>query len=298
MNSSRQTIQGPAEATKTLLPAFFNYQQRRFILKLLITFIMAFLAIIMILPFVWMISTSFKTGTEVFNYPIEWIPAHPVFDNHIKVWTEGFLTYYINSLKISILCMTGSTLFGAFAAYGFARIEFKGRDKIFLLYLSMLMIPPQILFVPRFIMFNWAGIYNTHLALILPGQFTIFGVFLLRQFFKGIPKEISESASVDGAGHFRIFWQIILPLAKPALVTFAILDFSWNWNDYENALVFLIDQKLYTVPLGLTNFIGEHNVDYNAMMAAAVAAIIPMLIVFMIGQKFIIQGVSNTAVKG
>ncbi|OJV90259.1 MAG: sugar ABC transporter ATP-binding protein [Chloroflexi bacterium 54-19] len=275
-----------------------NYQQRRFISKLALTFILGFLAIIMILPFVWMISTSFKTGNEVFNYPIEWLPAHPVFDNHIKVWTEGFLTYYLNSLKISFLCMIGSCFWGALAAYGFSRIEFKGRDQLFFLYLAMLMIPPQILFVPRFIMFNWAGIYNTHWALILPGQFTIFGVFLLRQFFKGIPREISESAAIDGAGHLRIFSQIILPLAKPALVTFCILDFSWNWNNYEDALVFLVDRNLYTVPLGLTNFIGEHNVDYNGMMAAAVAAIIPMLIVFLVGQKFIIQGVANTGVKG
>ncbi len=292
MNPTRQTV------AKNISSAFFSYQQRRFIMKLVLTFIMGFLALIMVLPFIWMLSTSFKTGTQVFNYPIEWIPANPVFDNHFKVWSEGFLTYYLNSLKISTLCMIGSTFWGAFAAYGFARIEFKGRDQIFLLYLAMLMIPPQILFVPRFIMFNWAGIYNTHWALILPGQFTIFGVFLLRQFFKAIPHEISESAAIDGAGHFRIFFQIILPLAKPALVTFAILDFSWNWNDFENALVFLVDQKLYTVPLGLTNFIGEHNVDYNAMMAAAVAAIIPMILVFLIGQKFIIEGVSGTAVKG
>ncbi len=294
-----QIAPGPAQtATGRVTTTFLSYQQRRFISKLVLTFILTFLAIIMVLPFVWMISTSFKTGNEVFNYPVEWLPAHPVFDNHIKVWAEGFLTYYLNSLKISIICMTGSTFFGALAAYGFSRIEFKGRDQIFFLYLAMLMIPPQILFVPRFIMFNWAGIYNTHWALILPGQFTIFGVFLLRQFFKGIPREISESAAVDGAGHLRIFFQIILPLAKPALVTFAILDFTWNWNDYENALVFLVNRDLYTVPLGLTNFIGEHNVDYNGMMAAAVAAIIPMVIVFLIGQKFIIQGVANTGVKG
>jgi multiple sugar transport system permease protein len=294
-----QIAPGPAQtATGRVTTNFFNYQQRRFISKLVLTFILTFLAIIMVLPFVWMISTSFKTGNEVFNYPIEWLPAHPVFDNHIKVWAGGFLTYYLNSLKISFACMAGSTFFGALAAYGFARIEFKGRDQLFFLYLAMLMIPPQILFVPRFIMFNWAGIYNTHWALILPGQFTIFGVFLLRQFFKGIPREISESAAVDGAGHLRIFAQIILPLAKPALVTFAILDFSWNWNDFENALVFLVNRDLYTVPLGLTNFIGEHNVDYNGMMAAAVAAIIPMLVVFLIGQKFIIQGVANTGVKG
>lgn len=186
----------------------------------------------------------------------------------------------------------------ALAAYGFSRTSFKGRDGLFVIYLSMMMVPPQVLFVPKFIMFNWVGIYNTHLALILPAMFSIFGVFMLRQFFMGIPKEITESAFLDGAGHYKIFFRLILPLAKPAIATFAILDFSWQWNDYENALVFLQSPKLYTIPLGLQNFILENNVDYNGMMAASSAAIIPMIVIFFIGQKYIIQGISSSAVKG
>lgn len=162
----------------------------------------------------------------------------------------------------------------------------------------MMMVPPQVLFVPKFIMFNWLGIYNTHWALILPGLFTIFGVFLLRQFFLSIPKDITESAFIDGAGHLRIYWRLMMPLAKPALATLAIIDFSWHWNDYENALVFLLDRQLYTVPLGLQNFILEYNIDYNGMMAATSAGIIPMIAVFLAGQKYIIQGISGTAVKG
>ncbi|WP_407644662.1 carbohydrate ABC transporter permease [Cohnella cholangitidis] len=258
------------------------------------------LAIVMVIPFLWMISTSLKTPAEVFQYPIKWIPAHPTWDHHIKVWSgpKNFATYYLNSLKISVIGMIGATFLSAFAAYGFARIEFKGRNALFMVYLSMMMIPPQVLFVPKFIMFEWAGIYNTHLALILPGLFTIFGVFMLRQFFLSIPHEISESAFIDGAGHFRIFFRLILPLAKPALATLAIIDFSWQWNDYENALVFLIDESLYTVPLGLQNFILENMVDYNGMMAAASAGILPMIAVFVLGQRFIIQGLTNSAVKG
>ncbi|WP_416296872.1 carbohydrate ABC transporter permease [Paenibacillus illinoisensis] len=268
--------------------------------SLFITVIMLALAVVMIIPFLWMISTSLKTPTEVFKYPIEWIPSNLTWEHHQKVWSgaKSFGTYYLNSLKISIIGMVGATFLSAFAAYGFARIDFKGRNTLFLLYLSMMMIPPQVLFVPKFIMFEWAGIYNTHLALILPGLFTIFGVFMLRQFFLSIPNEISESAFIDGAGHFRIFFRLILPLAKPALATLAIIDFSWQWNDYENALVFLIDENLYTVPLGLQNFILENTVDYNGMMAAASAGIIPMIIVFAIGQRYIIQGLTNSAVKG
>lgn len=268
--------------------------------KLLITAIMLFLGIVMVIPFIWMISTSVKSPSEVFVYPIKWIPEQVNWDHHIKVWTgqQSFVTYYMNSLKIATISTFGATFLSALAGYGFSRIEFKGREALFMIYLSMMMIPPQVLFVPKFIMFDWVGIYNTHWALILPGIFTIFGVFMMRQFFLGIPKEISESAFIDGAGHFRIFFRLILPLAKPALATLAIIDFSWHWNDYENALVFLIDEKLYTVPLGLQNFILENTVDYNGMMAAATAGIIPMILVFLIGQKFIIQGVANTAVKG
>lgn len=268
--------------------------------KIVTTCVMLLFGVLMVVPFLWMISTSFKTPAEVFEYPIKWIPADFNWEHHIKVWTgeNSFIHYYLNSLKISVISVAGAVLLSSLAAYGFSRIEFKGRNALFMVYLSMMMVPPQVLFVPKFIMFDWAGIYNTHWALILPGMFTIFGVFMMRQFFITVPQEISEAAFIDGAGHFRIFFRLILPLAKPALATLAIIDFSWHWNDYENALVFLIDQDLFTVPLGLQNFILENTVDYNGMMAAATAGIIPMILVFLIGQKYIIQGVSSSAVKG
>lgn len=268
--------------------------------KAAVTLVMGFFAIVTVLPFIWMISTSLKAPSEVFQYPIRWLPSELRFDHHIKVWTgdKSFVTYYINSLKVSLISTAGAVFLSALAAYGFSRVQFKGRDVLFLIYLSMMMVPPQVLFVPKFMLFEWAGIYNTHWALILPGMFTMFGVFLLRQFFLSIPYEISESAFIDGAGHLRIFFRLILPLAKPSLATLAIIDFSWHWNDYENALVFLIDEGLYTVPLGLQNFIQENMVDYNGMMAAATAGIVPMIIVFLLGQRFIIEGVSSSAVKG
>ncbi|MDD9271719.1 carbohydrate ABC transporter permease [Paenibacillus sp. GCM10023248] len=268
--------------------------------KILTTIIMLFLGFFMIMPFLWMISTSFKTPNEVFQYPIQWIPDKVTLEHHMKVWTgkESFVTYYWNSLKIAVICTIGATFLSSLAAYGFSRVEFKGRNALFMFYLSMMMVPPQVLFVPKFILFDKVGIYNTHWALILPGLFTIFGVFLMRQFFMSIPHEITESAFVDGAGHFRIFFQLMLPLAKPALATLAIIDFSWHWNDYENALVFLLDRDLYTVPLGMQNFILEFNIDYNGMMAATSAGIVPMLLVFLIGQKYIIQGITGSAVKG
>lgn len=268
--------------------------------KILMTTIVLVVAILMVAPFLWMLSTSFKSPAEVFQFPIKWIPPEPTWDHHMKVWLgeNSFIRYYFNSLKVALIGTGGAIFIGSMAAYGFARVSFKGRDTIFILYLSMMMVPPQVLFVPKFIMFDWAGIYNTHWALILPSFVTIFGVFFLRQFFMSIPMEISESAFIDGAGHFRIFLQLYLPLAKPAIATFAIIDFSWNWNNYEDALIFLIDESLYTVPLGLQNFVHEFSIDYNGMMAGAAAAIIPMLIIFFIGQKYIIQGVASSAIKG
>ncbi|OWA34977.1 sugar ABC transporter ATP-binding protein [Saccharibacillus sp. O16] len=268
--------------------------------KVLLTLLMSGFALLMIVPFVWMIGTSFKTPAEVFQYPVKWIPTTLNWEHHIRVWSgaDGFATYYLNSIKISLISTVGAVFLSSLAAYGFARIKFKGREPLFLLYLSMMMVPPQVLFVPKFIMFDAIGIYNTHLALILPGMFTIFGVFMMRQFFLSVPGEITEAAFIDGAGHFRIFFRLMLPLAKPAIATLAIIDFSWHWNDYENALVFLLDKNLFTVPLGLQNFILENTVDYNGMMAAATAGIVPMLVVFLIGQRYIIQGVAGSAVKG
>ncbi|MGG1638380.1 carbohydrate ABC transporter permease [Paenibacillus sp. FSL K6-3182] len=264
------------------------------------TILMALASLLLLSPMIWMISTSFKKAKDVFTYPIQWIPLNPVWVNHFKVWTagDGFLLFYLNSLKISLILMVGAPLFAAFAAYGFSRIPFKGRNAIFVLYLCLMMIPQQVLFVPKFIMFEWMRIYNTHWALILPGLFTVFGVFMIRQFFMSIPHEISEAAFIDGAGHFRIFFQLFLPLSKPVLATFAIIDFTWTWNDYENALIFLLDKRLFTVPLGMQNFMLEAGVDYNMMMAAATAGVVPLLIVFFIGQKYIIQGFSSSAVKG
>ncbi|WP_158738249.1 carbohydrate ABC transporter permease [Alteribacillus sp. YIM 98480] len=268
--------------------------------KTIMTAVLLAAGFIMIIPFFWMLSTSFKSPNEIFEYPIQWIPSEFDWDPHKRVWFGdlSFFNYYFNSIKIAVLGTAGATFIGAMAAYGFARIPFKGRDFLFLLYLMMMMVPPQVLFVPKFIMFDWTGIYNTHWALILPTIFTIIGVFYMRQFFITIPNEISESAFMDGAGHFRIFFKIFLPLAKPAIATFAILDFSWNWNNYEDALVFLVSEELYTVPLGLDNFVLEFSVDYSGMMAAATASVVPIIIIFLLGQRYIIEGVASSAVKG
>ncbi|MGI6148799.1 MAG: carbohydrate ABC transporter permease [Limnochordia bacterium] len=275
-------------------------RDKHIVRRLALTLVMIMLGAVMIIPLFWMISTSFKTQAEVFTSPIQWLPSRLNWDAHRKVWFGrlSFINYYKNSLKITMSAVVGATCFGAMAAYGFSRIRFRGRDLLFGLYLVMMMVPPQVLFVPKFIMFDWANIYNTHWALILPGMFTIIGVFYMRQYFLTVPNELSEAAFLDGAGHFTIFFRIFLPLAKPTLATFAILDFTWNWNNYEDALVFLISERLFTVPLGLNNFILEYSIDYPGMMAAAAASIVPIIVVFLFGQRYIIAGLVSSAVKG
>lgn len=268
--------------------------------KSLLTIVMTGFAIIMVLPYVWMISTSFKVNGEVFLFPIQWIPKHWNFDNYIKVWTgpNPFYIYYFNSIKITFITVAGNLMTSSMAGYAFAKINFKGRNFLFLLYLSTLMIPGQVLLVPRFILFDWMHIMNTHYSLILPGLFTVFGTFLMRQFFSSLPNELLEAARVDGAGYWRTFWQICLPLTKPAFVTLLILSFTLHWNEYESPLIFLRDKALYTIPLGLTNYVEEMGVNYVLSMAASVSALLPLLVVVIVCQKWFVEGIASTGLKG
>ncbi|WP_229263540.1 carbohydrate ABC transporter permease [Cohnella cholangitidis] len=270
------------------------------LLKLLLTVILGVFGVAMVLPFLWMLSTSFKIPIDVFNYPIEWIPSRFNWNNYERVWngSQPFDLYYFNSVKVTIITVLGTVVICSAAAYGFSRIRFKGRDAVFFVFLATLMIPDQVTLVPRFIIFNYLGIYDTHAALILPGMFTAFGVFLLRQFYVGIPEDFSEAAKIEGAGHFQTWVRIIVPLSKPSLVSLVILSFTWNWNEFVNPLVFLASKELYTIPLGLTNFIDESGTDYTLMMAAAVSSILPVILLFLACQKWFIEGVVSSGVKG
>ncbi|MEF9880457.1 MAG: carbohydrate ABC transporter permease [Clostridia bacterium] len=268
--------------------------------KIAWTLLFAFLGIAMILPFIWMLSTSFKSSQDVFKYPIEWIPSHFDFSHYTRVWTgkDSLVINYLNSIKTTVIPIVIASITGSLAAYGFTKMNFKGRDALFFLYISMMMIPPQILFIPKFLMFDAMGIYNTHWSLILPHCFSVFGVFLMRQYFFGIPIELSEAAIVDGANHFTIWSRIIVPLSKPIMASFIILTFTWNWNDYENPLIYISSQKLYTVPLALSKFVLEDAVDYNGMMAVATSGILPIVLVFLFAQKYIVESVASAGIKG
>jgi multiple sugar transport system permease protein len=269
--------------------------------RIIYTIIIGVIAATMVLPFVWMISTSFKIEMEVFNFPIEWIPKTLNLKNYGNAWNSrfSFPLYYFNTVKVSILTTLLQVSISSLAAYAFAKIKFAHSKQLFLIYLATLMIPAQVTLIPSFIILKSLRLINTHLGIILISSFSIYGVFLLRQFIRTVPDEMSEAAFIDGANHLQIFVRIILPMVKPAIATLAMLKFIWTWNDYQNPLIFLSSEKLFTLQLGMRAFSStEYGNQFALMMAAAVMAIFPLMIVFLIFQRYVIEGISIGAVKG
>lgn len=281
-------------------------KQKKLCLRIFYTVVIGILAVSMVTPFIWMLSASMKLPLDVMKLPIEWIPKYFYPDNYKKVWNIGesavrdyhFGLAYWNSIKIAAINLIGSVLTSTMAGYAFAKIKFRGRNTLFLLYLATMMIPSQVTLIPKFAMFNKMGLTGTHLTLILPGLITITGTFLMRQCFMQIPDELRESAKVDGASEYTIWARIMVPIAKPSMASLAMVVFLWNWNSYLEPLVFLSDWRLYTIPIALTNFIEESVTEYNLIMAAASSALIPAFIVFLFGQKFLVKGLISGSVKG
>ena len=210
----------------------------------------------------------------------------------------NFGMYYLNSIKVTVISTVLQILVSALGAYGFTKIKWKGRDQLFLVYLATMMIPAQVMIVSRFVIMQKMNLYNTHMGIIMMTMFSLYGVFLLRQAMMAIPDSLCESAKIDGAGHLRIFFQIIFPLVKPSIATLAVLKFVWTWNDYQTPLIFLSNRKLFTIQLGMKLFASESGSIYSLTMAAAVSATIPLIILFLFGQRYIIDGIASGAVKG
>ena len=261
---------------------------------LLIYLILILFAIIAIFPFAWMISSSLKFNTQVFIYPIDWIPDNPQWGNYADVFQEfDFLGYFGNTAFVSIVITAGTLLTSVLASYAFAKLNFRGRDKIFLLYIETLMIPWQVIMIPQFLIVNGFHLTNTHWGLILTQIFSPFGVFLLKQFFMGIPSEYTEAAKIDGCSHPRICFQIIVPMAKPALTTLILLTFMGAWNDYLAPLIYLRDEDLRTLQIGLHYFQGENETQWALLMAGAFLSMIPVLILYIFAQKQLIAGMAS-----
>lgn len=260
---------------------------------------MVLCAVLALFPFVWMISSSLKLETEMFVFPIQWIPETFHWENYKQAWTMvDFPGAMLNSLKVAGIITVGQVLTSATAGYAFAKIDFRGRDKVFLGYLATMMVPFQVVMIPQFILFRQMNLTDTHWALILPGMFTVFGVFMLRQFFVGIPDEMIEAARLDGCSEFGILIKMILPLSKAALSSLAIFTFRWQWNDYLAPLIYLNAKSKFTLPLALAQFKMENITLYTLIMAGSVISLIPVVVFFTFAQKSLIQGITMTGMKG
>ena len=276
--------------------------RRQRINKAILTVVMFALALLILFPFIWMVFCSFKPLNEIYEFPPRILSGNMSLNNYKEVLFEqdpSFLVYLKNTVITTVLSVLGTVITSSMAGYAFAKMKFKFRDQLFLLYLVTMMVPFQVLMVPQFILFKAMGIFNTLWALILPRLFTPLGTFLMRQYFLDVPNEIIEAGKMEGLGEFGIFARLVLPIAKPAVSTVVILNFVWRWNDYEAPLIFLTDNKLYTLTVGLTNFIDEAGFSQdNLIMAAATVALIPIVVVFICGQRYFIEGLTSGSVKG
>lgn len=256
-------------------------------------------SLLMLIPFLWMLSASLKYDKDVFVFPIRWIPSDPKWKNYREIWTKIPLgTFIKNSAKLTVIVTFLQLLTSSFAAYAFAKLRFKGRNLLFLGYIATIAMPWQVYMVPQFIMMRAFHLNNTHLAIIFLQAFSAFGVFLMRQFYEGVPDELCEAARIDGMSEYRIWAQIMLPLSAPALSSLTIITFVNTWNDFLGPLLYLTRTELKTVQIGLRMFIGQYSSDYGLIMAASVVALVPVIVVFLSLQKFFVQGVANTGLKG
>ena len=268
--------------------------------KIVIYLILLLITAAMIVPFLWMLSASIKSDREVFQMnPFVWIPEQPKWDNYIKIWTKiPMLKFVENTVILTLVVTFLQLLTSSFAAYSFAKLEFKHKNKLFLAYIATIAMPWQVYMVPQFIMMRNMGLNDKLLAMICLQAFSAFGVFMMKQFYEGIPSELCEAARIDGMSEYKIYAKIMLPLSKPALSTLTIFTFVNTWNDYLGPLIYLKTESKKTIQLGLKMFIGQYSSEYGLIMAGSVVSLIPVIIVFLCLQKYFVEGVASTGLKG
>ncbi len=253
---------------------------------------------IMLLPFFWMITTSFKDELDIFVMPPKFWGIRYSFDNYRWLFDRmPFFSYMFNTAKITIIVVAGQLFTSALGGYAFARLHFKGREKLFLLYLATMMVPGFVTLVPSFIMFRMMGLYDTHWSLILPGLATAFGTFLMRQFFSGIPNELEEAARIDGCNPFGIFIRIFVPLCKPALTTLAIFIFNGVWNDYLTPLIFIVSPSNMTLTVAISLMQTQYATNWGLLMSGLTISLLPVLIAFLCAQDLFVKGIALTGMK-
>jgi multiple sugar transport system permease protein len=261
--------------------------------------VLFFGSLIMIVPFVWMISTSFKLPEEVYLIPPRWIPNNPTLDNYIDLFDAmNFGKPFMNTIIVALSITFLSVMLSSMAGYGFAKFKFRGREKLFLIVLGTLMVPGQITMIPVFLMLNQMGLVNTYAGLIFPPIANAFNIFFMRQFIKSLPDELIDAAKMDGANEGFIFFKIILPLTKPALAAITIFTFTGSWNSFLWPLIIAQDESMYTLPVAVSVLGGQYTERIALQMAGACIVIAPLIIVFLAAQKYFIKGIALTGLKG
>lgn len=265
--------------------------------RIILTLFMILGGILVSIPFLWMLLSAFKPENEILRIPPTILPENPTFDNFIKLFTEmNFLIYLRNTLIIVFISSIG-LLFNGMAGYGFAKFNFKGKEKLFYLVLATMMIPGQVTMIPVYLLLNEMGLTNTMSGIILPGLVAAFNIFLFRQFMTNIPTSLIESARLDGAGEFYIFFRLIIPIAKPIFAVQGILMFIGAWNSFLWPLIIANDESLYTLSVGLSLLKGQYANNFALQMAGATFMVVPILIVFSIFQKYIVEGFTMSGIK-
>lgn len=258
------------------------------------------IAVVMLLPLLWLVSTAFKSPTEnIFQFPPQFIPESPTFDNFVRVWqTNPFGRYFFNSTLVAGLTVGLNLLFCALAAYPLARLNFRGQKVLFALIVTTILIPFQIVMIPLYVLTVRLGLQNSYLGLIFPYIASAFGIFLLRQAFQGVPKELEEAARIDGCSDLGIWWHVMIPAVRPALVTLAIFVFIGSWSDFLWPLIVLTDDRYYTLPLGVQRLAGSFSLDWRLIAAGAVISIAPVIAFFIVMQRYVVPTEAGSGVKG
>lgn len=268
--------------------------------KIVLYVVLLIITALMVVPFLWMLSASIKSNREVFIMdPFVWIPEVPRWQNYVDIWTKIQLLKFVqNTVILTIIVTFLQLLTSSFAAYSFSKLEFKHKNTLFLAYIATIAMPWQVYMVPQFIMMRGMGLNDKLLAMICLQAFSAFGVFMMKQFYDGIPTDLCEAARIDGMSEYKIYSKIMLPLSKPALSTLTIFTFVNTWNDYLGPLIYLKTETKKTIQLGLKMFIGQYSAEYGLIMAGSVLSLIPVIVVFLCLQKYFVEGVAATGLKG
>ncbi len=261
--------------------------------------VLAVAAAAVLLPFYWMVMSSLKTNNDIFTLPVKWVPDSVVWHNYVDIWHKSDMTTWLrNTLVLSVAVTALQVFTGSFAAYGFAKVRFPGRDVLFLAYLATIAVPWQSYMIPQFILMSKLRLSNTLWSIIALQAFGAFGVFLMKQYYESIPDELVQAARIDGMSEYGIYRRIMLPLSVPALASLTLLTFVTTWNDYLGPLLYLRSHSIWTIQIGLKSFITTYNAEYALIMTGSVLSVLPIAIIFLVGQRYFVEGIASTGLKG